>query len=86
MASPSFAFWFIALTLVAFWGVLASSGLLFLLLATLTGGAGITATVAPVWAVATECQPGQHAPAARAPALAPARLLPAGGRTTRPAT
>jgi uncharacterized protein len=51
MASPSFAFWFIALTLVTFWGALGSlahNGLLFLVLAVLTGGAGITA--AGLWA------------------------------------
>jgi succinate-acetate transporter protein len=51
VASPSFAFWFIALTLVTFWGALgslATNGLLFLVLAALTGGAGITA--AGLWA------------------------------------
>jgi succinate-acetate transporter protein len=50
-ASPSLGFWFIALTLVTFWGMvgaLAQSGLLFLVLAALTGGAGITA--AGLWA------------------------------------
>jgi succinate-acetate transporter protein len=50
-ASPSFAFWFIALTLVTMWGAfgsLANSGLLFAVLAALTGGAGITA--AGLWA------------------------------------
>jgi succinate-acetate transporter protein len=51
VANSSFAFWFIALTLVTFWGMLGSlaqSGLLFLVLAALTGGAGITA--AGLWA------------------------------------
>jgi succinate-acetate transporter protein len=50
-ASPSFAFWFIALTLVTMWGALgaiAHSGLLFGVLASLTGGAAITA--AGLWA------------------------------------
>jgi succinate-acetate transporter protein len=51
VASPSFAFWFIALTLVTMWGAfgaLADNGLLFGVLAALTGGAGITA--AGLWA------------------------------------
>jgi uncharacterized protein len=50
-ASPSFSFWFIALTLVTVWGALgalAQSGLLFSVLAALTGGAGVTA--AGLWA------------------------------------
>jgi succinate-acetate transporter protein len=51
VASPSFAFWFIALTLVTMWGALGSladSGLLFSVLAALTGGSAITA--AGLWA------------------------------------
>lgn len=50
-ASPSFAFWFIALTLVTVWGALgaiARNGLLCSVLLALTGGSGITA--AGLWA------------------------------------
>ena len=45
-ANPSFAFWFIALTLVTGWGMigsLAQSMGLFAVLSTLTAGAGLTA-------------------------------------------
>jgi uncharacterized protein len=51
VANPSFGFWFIALTLVTMWGALgalAQNGLLFTVLAALTGGAGLTA--AGLWA------------------------------------
>jgi uncharacterized protein len=56
-ASPSFAFWFIALTLVTFWGALAALAqnmLLFVVLASLTAGSAVTA--AGMWAgsLATE--------------------------------
>lgn len=49
--SPSFAFWFIALTLVTFWcmvGALAQNMLVFFTLAVLTAGAAVTA--AGFWA------------------------------------
>lgn len=51
VSSPSFAFWFIALTLVTFWaalGALAQNMGLFLTLGTLTAGAALTA--AGFWA------------------------------------
>ena len=44
--SPAFAFWFIALTLVTFWcalGSMAHSGLLFVVLSTLTAASAVTA-------------------------------------------
>jgi|tagenome__1003787_1003787.scaffolds.fasta_scaffold20923901_2 uncharacterized protein len=50
-ASPSFAFWFIALTLVTFWGALgalAQNLLVFITLGVLTAGSAVTA--AGLWA------------------------------------
>jgi len=50
-ASPSFAMWFVALTLVTFWGMigaLAHNMLVFLTLAALTAGSAVTA--AGLWA------------------------------------